>query len=138
MNEHVPPCFYRVSAKGLILDEEKRFLLCRESDGRWDLPGGGLDHGEDPRQGIIREIKEEMGLEVTSVGAAPSYFITAQKDHKRYWIANIIYVIEVADLDFTPSDECQEIRFFAVEEAKDIPQFENIPEFLKVFDPSNY
>lgn len=72
----IPNCFYRVSIKALVLDEEGRFLLCREDVGKWELPGGGLDHGESPRDGIIREIKEEMGLEVTSVAEHPSYFLT--------------------------------------------------------------
>ncbi|MEJ5914768.1 NUDIX hydrolase [Pseudokineococcus sp. 1T1Z-3] len=32
--------------------------------GRWSLPGGGLDHGEDPRDGARREAHEETGLDV--------------------------------------------------------------------------
>lgn len=31
----------------------------------WTLPGGGIDHGEDPRAAVIREIHEEAGLEAT-------------------------------------------------------------------------
>ena len=45
MNE---PCFYRVSVKGIVIDEQGRILLARESDGTWDMLGGGLDHGENP------------------------------------------------------------------------------------------
>jgi 8-oxo-dGTP diphosphatase len=30
----------------------------------WTLPGGGLDHGEDPRDGAIREVEEETGYRV--------------------------------------------------------------------------
>ena len=35
--------------------------------GRWTLPGGGVDHGEDPRDTVVREVHEETGLDV-SVG----------------------------------------------------------------------
>lgn len=31
----------------------------------WTLPGGGLDHGEDPREAVVREVYEETGLPVT-------------------------------------------------------------------------
>jgi len=56
----IPDCFYRLSIKALILNEEGRFLLCRENIGQWELPGGGLEFGESPRDGIVREMKEEM------------------------------------------------------------------------------
>lgn len=48
--------------------EEQRILLCRIAAGQgsgigeWTLPGGGLDFGERPRDGALRELTEETGL----------------------------------------------------------------------------
>lgn len=36
--------------------------------GLWVLPGGGLDHGEDPNLGVAREFREETGLEIEITG----------------------------------------------------------------------
>ncbi len=56
------PCTYRISIKAVIKDEQGRVLLLQERGGSWELPGGCLDHGEVPREALVREISEETGL----------------------------------------------------------------------------
>src|SRR5262245_3697488 len=58
----------RIGAYGLCRDGD-RVLLARSSDksdfpGVWQIPGGGLEHGEAPERALIRESREEPGLEV--------------------------------------------------------------------------
>ena len=65
-------------------------VMLRECDGRvevllsrlaprvsrtelWTLPGGGVDHGEDPRTAVVREIHEETGLDATVSETARVY-----------------------------------------------------------------
>ena len=54
---------YRITVKGLIINESGEVLVVKES-GRtcWDLPGGGMDHGEDIKSAIARELNEEVNL----------------------------------------------------------------------------
>lgn len=53
----------------LMLDEQGRVLLLRygagrPDAGRWWLPGGMLDHGEDPWAAARREMREETGIDI--------------------------------------------------------------------------
>lgn len=73
-----------------------------------------------------------MGLEVTSVSDSPSYFITVNKK-ERFYLANIFYKTTVKDLNITPSDECQEVRFFTPAEALKMDIFPNVTAFCEQY-----
>ena len=128
------PCYYRVSVKGIVIDDDGRIMLSRQEDGTWDLLGGGLDHEEDPIAGLKREIFEETGLRVMSVSASPKYFVTAPRSgvSLQTYLANIIYEITLKNLDFVPSDECQELRFFSVTELAGVDMLTNIEKLTKL------
>jgi len=67
--DHEPFRRQRVAAYALVRRGD-RVLLTRISArgahaGEWTLPGGGLDHGESPRDAVAREVEEETGLACT-------------------------------------------------------------------------
>ncbi|MFC4122044.1 NUDIX hydrolase [Nonomuraea zeae] len=56
---------HSVSVAGVILDEHGRALLIQRRDnGHWEAPGGVLERDEDIMAGLVREVREETGLEV--------------------------------------------------------------------------
>jgi ADP-ribose pyrophosphatase YjhB (NUDIX family) len=134
---NLPDCYYRTSVKALVLNADKKFLLIKEANGKWELPGGGLEFGEKPHDCLHREVKEEMGLEITSIAVRPSYFISLPHETFR-WITNILYEAQFKDLNFTPSSECVELRFFTISEARNENLCDNVSVFLQHFNPSNH
>lgn len=130
---NIPECFYRIGVKALICDENGRFLLWREDNGKWELPGGGLELDESPQEGLRRELKEEAGLEAVEIAEHPSYFTRSMNTRLGYPMAHIMYKTRVKNLNITPSDECQEVRFFTIEEALEAEVFPSVIEFCKQY-----
>ena len=146
---HFPHAFHRVTVKGLCVREGK-ILMCKDFTNthtkrwEWELPGGGLDFGEGFRDALRREVQEEMGLTVTSVAEEPTYVWTSKHGPGRgmdwYYILLLVFKFEVKDLQFTPSEECREIRLFTSEELKanlaDVA--EQIRPLANYFDPKDF
>lgn len=134
----MPNGYYRVSIKALILDKSrKKFCITLENNGLWELPGGGLDHGESSEESLKRELKEEMGLIVTEVSSFPSYFLVG-KNMKGRWSVNVVFEVKVKDLNFTPSDECLEIKFVSPEELTSLNAFRTVKELAALFNPEKH
>ncbi len=62
-----------------LVDVDGRVLLCRRPPGKamaglWEFPGGKLQDGETPEQALIRELREELGIETRDSCLAPLAF----------------------------------------------------------------
>jgi len=55
------------AAVKLVCPRERRALLLRQADGRWDLPGGRLELNEGLEEALAREVREELGLPLPDV-----------------------------------------------------------------------
>ena len=52
-----------------VVQREGRYMICRRGPGRrlegvWEFPGGKLEAGETPEQGLARELREELKIEI--------------------------------------------------------------------------
>ncbi|CAM8670314.1 MutT NTP pyrophosphohydrolases including oxidative damage repair enzymes [Paracoccaceae bacterium] len=73
-----------VSAVALI-DPDGRVLLAQRPEGKslaglWEFPGGKVDPGETPEAGLIRELREELGIETKASCLAPLTFASHSYD----------------------------------------------------------
>jgi len=56
---------YRIGAKAILLDSDNNILLIQEApykENEWSFPGGGAEDDETPKQTILRELQEELGI----------------------------------------------------------------------------
>jgi len=70
-----------------LTDAEGRVLLQQRAPGRamaglWEFPGGKVDEGELPEAALVRELREELGIEVAAADLAPACFASAPVDDR--------------------------------------------------------
>jgi 8-oxo-dGTP diphosphatase len=131
--------YYCTSIKALILNESRdKFLVCKKETGVWVLPGGKLDFGESPQEGLRREVMEEMNIETTHIADNPSYFMTGQTLRTKTWVTNIVYETTLAHLDFTQSNECVETCFINKDSAGELFLLPTVTTLLNQSNPENH
>jgi 8-oxo-dGTP pyrophosphatase MutT (NUDIX family) len=86
-----------VIARGVCVQEGK-ILLCRAKGGKTTyLPGGHIEFGETGRQALVREIKEELGLDSAAgafLGVVENSFLQHGKPHAEI---NLVYELSLAE-----------------------------------------
>ena len=78
-----------------LIDADGRVLLARRPEGRpmaglWEFPGGKLEPDETPEQALIRELREELGIDVSEACLAP--FAFASHAYERFHLLMPLYV----------------------------------------------
>lgn len=108
------------TASGLVLDDDGRILLARRAQepdkGKWDLPGGFLNEGEEPRDGLRRELLEESSLEVEPLAFFDVVVDRYGDEGDAQWTLNLYYTCRVVRGTPTPADDVDELRWFAHDE----------------------
>ncbi len=94
-------------AAALIFDDHNRLIITRRPEGKhlaglWEFPGGRIEAGETPQRALVREIKEELNLEI-EVGAL-------------YYQDSFEYDVKTVDISFfhcrqkNPTDKPQAVE----------------------------
>jgi 8-oxo-dGTP diphosphatase len=90
----------RIGAYGIVQDND-HILLCRLSpaalshQGMWTLPGGGLEFGEHPEEGLVREVMEETGFEVRAENLVGINSVTRDNSVEAFQSIQIIYHAQI-------------------------------------------
>lgn len=107
-----------VAVTAFVLDGQGRVLLIRRTDnGLWALPGGGQDFGEFIAQTVVRETREETGIEVEPVGIVGVYtnpnHVVEYSDGEVRQQFSLCFRAEYRRGVPTPSNESSEVRWIS-------------------------
>lgn len=127
---------FRIAVRGLIMHGDK-FLLIKRSKiargehGFWELPGGGLDFGESPEQALMREIEEEVQINVEVLKPLSVWNYLRPNNVQ---IIGFTFLCKTNDLEVTLSDEHLEYTWILYEEIKDFKIFPELSEEMAKWD----
>jgi 8-oxo-dGTP pyrophosphatase MutT (NUDIX family) len=106
------------AVSAVVVNEAGELLLQRRSDnGFWALPGGAVELGESAGQAIVREVKEETGVDVEPTGIVgiysdPNHIIEFSDGEVRQQFSVCFVARPVGGVP-APSDESTAVRFVA-------------------------
>jgi 8-oxo-dGTP diphosphatase len=78
-----------------LIDPDGRVLIAKRPEGKqlagmWEFPGGKVEPGERPEQALIRELKEELGIDVNDACLAP--FVFASHAYESFHLLMPLYL----------------------------------------------
>lgn len=120
---------YALAAKAIIINTDKKILLSKRSEskkkkaGFWEINGGVCLAGESSLQGIIREIKEELGLDLSK------YKGIFYKEYRKKQVFDDIYLfkvdINISDLEFSDR-EVADAKWVTIEKYEQLNRDEQL------------
>ncbi|MCK5211729.1 NUDIX hydrolase [Candidatus Parcubacteria bacterium] len=99
---------FTIGVFAAIFDDENRILFCHRTDyDLWNLPGGALEKKEAPWVGVIREVKEETGLDVEVMDLTHISNNPIKDD------IVFLFICKIIGGKITLNDEADKIKYFA-------------------------
>jgi 8-oxo-dGTP pyrophosphatase MutT (NUDIX family) len=114
------------AATAVVVNDDGAILLQRRADNElWALPGGTMDVGETLRQTIVREVREETGLDIEPTGIVGIYsdpaHVIAYDDGEVRQEFSICFRTRLRGGQLAHDAESTDLRWFAADAIDDLP-----------------
>jgi len=112
----------RIVVVGAALFDGGRLLAARRSAppelaGRWELPGGKVEQGETPDAALVRELREELGVDAEAMARVPGEWPLKPPYVLQVWTARLL----PGSADPKPLQDHDELRLLTRDELWDVP-----------------
>ena len=108
---------------GILVKSDGKVLLVKRGMnpeiGKWSIPAGFLDYGEDPQVTAVREVLEETNLRVKITGLVDVYYNPEAQSQGGASIF-ILYKAELLDGELRAGDDAEEAAFFELSSIPDL------------------
>ena len=124
-----------VAVGAIVIDKGAILLVKRDREpakGLWSLPGGRVEVGESLREALVREVREETGIEVDVDGMIGTAERIVRNDEGVIAFHYVIldYVCTARSVDIKAGDDAAEVRWVPVGEIADLQLTAGLLEFL--------
>lgn len=122
----------KLDTRSVIFKDDK-ILLVKEIDGRWSMPGGWVDVNQSICDNLIKEAREEAGLNVV-----PTRLVAIHDRNRHntplyaYGITKIFMLCEVVDGHFNPNIETSESAYFSLDNLPNLSVGKNTEEQIRL------
>jgi 8-oxo-dGTP diphosphatase len=119
----------RTATAIITYSPDKILLIKRRTvpfSGYWALPGGRVDPGETVEQTIVREVKEETGLDMAIVSKIGDYHEQGVQDGVEYDYYPACFLVKIVGGEIKKQEsEIEEIKLFSLSEVPEAMAFEH-------------
>lgn len=120
-------------AQKAIIEKDGKILVCRGiGDAVWEFPGGRLHAGEAPVEGIAREIREELGIELKDIKPSSIHPSFHYKSNMQQVFIAYACTCDSAEIKADAS-EVEEVKWVSKDELSNLPMFDDCEAAKQVF-----